>query len=187
MKRLAKFQTIAALMVLGLAGIAGAKDPAAKSAPAKVTEPAKGTLEYKVRHQLLMLPYYNVFDNLTYRVDNGTVTLFGDVTQPWLKSDAENAVKHIEGVTRVDNQIEVLPLSPFDNQIRRATYFAIYGYGPLQRYGWGTQPSIRIIVKNGNVKLEGVVDSETDRNLAYIRANGVANVFSVSNDLRVVD
>jgi len=150
-----------------------------------VTEPAKGTLEYKVRHQLLMLPYYNVFDNLTYRVDNGTVTLFGDVTQPWLKRDAENAVKHIEGVTRVDDQIEVLPLSPFDNQIRRATYFAIYGYGPLQRYGWGTQPSIRIIVKNGTVKLEGVVDSQTDRNLAYIRANGVPNVFSVSNDLQV--
>ncbi len=102
-----------------------------------------------------------------------------------LKSDAEHAVKHIEGVTRVDNQIEVLPLSPFDNQIRRQTYFAIYGFGPLQRYGWGTQPSIRIIVKNGNISLQGVVNSETDRNLVYLRANGVPGVFSVSNDLRV--
>jgi hyperosmotically inducible protein len=180
MKRLAKLQTIAALAVFGLAGIAGAKNP-----PTKENEPVKGSLEYKVRHELLMLPYYTVFDNLNYRVDNGTVTLFGDVTKPWLKSDAENAVKHLEGVTRVDNRIEVLPLSPFDSQIRRRTYFAIYGYGPLERYGWGTQPSIRIIVKNGTVKLEGIVGSEADRNLAYIRANGVPNVFSVSNELRV--
>jgi hyperosmotically inducible protein len=172
MKRLRGFQKAAALGLL-LAGLAAAKNPTPSS------------LQDKVRHQLVMLPYYNVFDNLSFRVDGGQVTLFGQVTQPMLKSDAQNAVKHVEGVTSVDNEIEVLPLSPFDNQIRRATYFAIYGYGPLERYGMGTQPSIRIIVKNGNVTLAGVVANEMDRNLAAMRANRVAGVFSVSNELVV--
>jgi hyperosmotically inducible protein len=147
--------------------------------------PTAGSLEDKVRHQLVTLPYYNVFDDLSYRVDNGVVTLFGKVTDPVVKRDAENAVKHLEGVQRVDNQIEVLPLSSFDNRIRLQTYFAIYGYGPLQRYGLGTQPPIHILVKNGNVTLTGVVHSEADRNLAFLRANGVPGAFSVTNDLRV--
>ncbi len=172
MKKLTGFQKAAALGLL-LAGLAGAKNP------------TPSTLQDKVRHQLVMLPYYNVFDNLSFRVDSGQVTLFGQVTQPVLKSDAQNAVKHVEGVTSVDNEIEVLPLSPFDNQIRRATYFAIYGFGPLERYGMGTQPSIRIIVKNGNVTLAGVVANEMDRNLAAMRANRVSGVFSVSNELVV--
>jgi hyperosmotically inducible protein len=172
MKRLTGFQKAAALGLI-LAGFAGAKNP------------NPGTLEDKVRHQLVMLPYYNVFDNLAFRVDEGKVTLFGQVTKPVLKSDAQNAVKHVEGVTSIDNEIEVLPLSPFDDQIRRATYFAIYGFGPLERYGMGTQPSIRILVKNGNVTLAGVVSSETDRSLAAMRANRVPGVFSVSNDLVV--
>lgn len=173
MKTLKTFQKVAAVAVV-LAGLAIAKNP-----------PAPGSLEDQVRHQLVMLPYYNVFDNLAYRVDNGKVTLFGEVTNPVLKSDAQNAVKHLEGVTSVENQIEVLPLSTFDNRIRRATYFAIYGFGPLERYGMGTQPSIRILVKNGHVTLAGVVASDTDRNLANIRANGVSGVFSVSNELVV--
>jgi len=143
------------------------------------------TLEDKVRHELVMLPYFNVFDDLSFRVDNGVVTLFGNVTQPVVKRDAESAIKHLEGVAKVDNQIEVAPLSPFDNRVRLQTYFAIYGYGPLQRYGLGTQPPIRILVKNGHVTLAGVVASEADRNLAFLRANGVAGVFSVTNDLRV--
>jgi hyperosmotically inducible protein len=147
--------------------------------------PKLGTLEDKVRHELVMLPYFNVFDDISFRVDNGAVTLFGSVTQPTVKHDAEAVVKRLEGVTRVDNQIEVLPLSPFDNHIRRQTYFAIYGYGPLQRYGLGTQPPIRILVKNGHVTLTGVVASEMDRNLAYMRASSVPGVFSVTNDLRV--
>lgn len=171
MKKISGFHKVAAVGLL-LAGFLSAKNP---------TSP--GTLEDKVRHELVMLPYYNVFDNLSYRVDGSKVILFGEVTQPVLKSDAESAVKHIEGVTSVDNQIEVLPLSPFDNQIRRATYFAIYGFGPLERYGMGTQPSIRILVKNGNVTLAGKVASETDRNLAALRANQVHGVFSVTNDL----
>ena len=139
----------------------------------------------QVRHELLMLPYFNVFDDLSYKVENGVVTLTGQVTQPILSRDAENAVRRIEGVERVNNQIEVLPLSPFDNRVRLQTYRAIYGYSPLERYGLGTQPSIRILVKNGNVTLSGVVRNKADRNLAFLRANGVPGVFSVTNDLRI--
>ena len=143
------------------------------------------SLEDRVQHELLMLPYYNVFDNLAFRVDNGTVILFGQVTQPVVSDDAVSSVKHLEGVTAVKNEIEVLPLSDFDNQIRWRTYFAIYGYGPLQHYSMGTQPPIRIIVKNGNVTLQGNVLNEGDRNIVYIRANGVPGVFSVTNELKV--
>ena len=140
----------------------------------------------KVRHELLMLPYYGIFDDLAFRVDGGTVTLLGEVTRPTLKSDAENVVKRIEGVTNVINQIEVLPLSPMDNQIRMAEYRAIYGDPVLStRYGFQALPSIHIIVKNGHVRLEGVVANEADKNLVGIRANGVPNVFSVENDLQV--
>lgn len=142
-------------------------------------------LEMKVRHELVTLPYLSVFDDLSFRVDGSTVTLFGEVTKPILKSDAGNVVKDVEGVTRVINNIEVLPLSPMDWQIRTAEYRAIYGYPALQRYGMGTMPSIRIIVKNGNVTLKGFVDSATDKQLAYTRAMGVANVFTVTNDLQV--
>jgi hyperosmotically inducible protein len=145
----------------------------------------KGDLNREVRHELLMLPYFGIFDNLSYRVDGNVVTLFGQVTRPTLKSDAGNVVKRIEGVARVNNQIEVLPLSPMDDRIRLATYRAIYGYGPLQRYGLGAQPPIHIIVKNGHVKLEGVVANQFDKNAANIRANQVPGVFSVENRLVV--
>lgn len=140
----------------------------------------------EVRHQLVMLPYYGVFDDLAFRVDGGKVTLLGDVTRPTLKSDAENVVKRIEGVTQVDNKIEVLPLSPMDNQVRMAEYRAIYGDSVLStRYGYRALPSIHIIVKNGNVTLEGVVANQGDKNLINVRANGVPNVFAVTNNLQV--
>ncbi len=145
----------------------------------------EGNLADKVRHQLVMLPYYNIFDSLAYRVDGSNVTLYGEVTRPVLKSDAERAVKHIEGVGQVVNEIKVLPLSPFDDQIRRATYRAIFNYGGLYRYAMGANPSIHIIVDNGHVTLEGVVSSQMDKNIAGIRANGVFGVFSVKNDLKV--
>jgi hyperosmotically inducible periplasmic protein len=118
-------------------------------------------------------------------VDGDKVTLFGQVTRPTLKSDAEAAVKSIEGVSSVVNNIEVLPPSPMDDQIRRAVYRAIYSEPALSRYSIQAVPSIHIIVKNGNVTLEGVVDNETDKNLAYLRASQVPNVFSVKNNLVV--
>src|ERR1700722_20077491 len=114
----------------------------------------------EVRHELVMLPYYSVFDNLAYRVDGSKVTLFGQVVRPTLKSDAENVVKRVEGVTAVDNQIEVLPVSPNDDGIRRAVYRAIFSKPELDRYAMGAIPSIHIIVKNGNVTLVGVVSTE---------------------------
>jgi len=140
-------------------------------------------LTREVRHQLLLLPYYSVFDNLMFKVDGDKVTLLGQVVRPTLKSDAEAAVKGIEGVASLDNQIEVLPVSPMDDQLRRAVYRTLYSDGSLSKYGWSALPSIHIIVKNGHVTLEGVVDSESDKNLANLRANGVPNVFSVTNNL----
>jgi hyperosmotically inducible protein len=137
----------------------------------------------EVRHRLVMLPWYSVFDNLAYKVEGDKVTLYGQVTRPTLKSDAEAVVKGIEGVSTVVNNIEVLPPSPMDDQLRRALYRAIYGDPGLSRYSIQAVPSIHIIVKNGNVTLEGAVDSEADKNLAGIRANQVPNVFSVKNNL----
>jgi hyperosmotically inducible protein len=139
----------------------------------------------EVRHELVMLPYYGIFDDLAYRVDGGKVTLFGSVTRPTLKSDAEKAVKRVEGVTQVDNQIEVLPLSPNDDRIRRDVYRAIFSKPGMEKYQLGAVPPIHIIVKNGNVTLVGPVAGEMDKNLAGIAANGVSGVFAVKNDLRV--
>jgi hyperosmotically inducible protein len=142
-------------------------------------------LTQEVRHQLVLLPFYSVFDNLEYKVDGSEVTLLGQVTLPTVKIDAENAVKRIEGVTKVVNDIELLPVSPMDDQIRRAEFRAIYGEPALQRYAFGPVPPIHIIVKGGHVTLEGVVANQADKELVYMRANGVPGVFSVTNNLRV--
>ncbi len=139
----------------------------------------------EVRHELVMLPYYGVFDNLTYRVDGTTVTLMGQVTKPTLKSDAGNVVKGIEGVERVDNKIQVLPLSSIDDGIRLAEYRAIYGTPGLDRYAMQAVPPIHIIVENGKVTLEGVVSTQADKDTAGVRANTVNGVFSVVNNLRL--
>ena len=140
----------------------------------------------EVHHELVLLPYYGVFDNLAYRVSpEGTVTLIGQVARPTLKSDAENAVKRIEGVERVDNQIQVLPTSPMDDQIRLATYRAIYGNSVLSPYGLRAVPPIHIIVDQGHVTLEGVVAKQMDKQVAEMQAKSVPNVFSVTNNLRV--
>ena len=146
---------------------------------------AQERITREVRHELLMLPYFGVFDNIAFKVDGYTVTLLGQVVRPTLKSDAGNVVKHIEGVEKVDNQIEVLPPSPMDDRLRLRLYRTIYGYPALEKYALGVQKPIRIIVKNGNVTLEGVVDNEGDKNFAGIRANGVSGIFSVTNNLRV--
>jgi hyperosmotically inducible protein len=142
-------------------------------------------IEKEVRHEILMEPFFIVFDNVDFRVEGGTVTLMGQVTRPVVKSNIEKAVKGIEGVEKVVNQIEVLPVSPNDDRIRLRLYRAIYGYAPLQRYAMPVIKPIRIIVKNGRVTLEGVVNSEADKTLVNMRANGVSGVFSVMNDLRV--
>jgi hyperosmotically inducible protein len=166
------------LLSIATFGVAQDRDQASAKAQERITR--------EVRHELLMLPYFGVFDNIAYKVDGYTVTLLGQVTRPSLKSDAENVVKRIEGVEKVDNQIEVLPPSPMDDRLRRRLYRAIYGYPALEKYALGVQKPIRIIVKNGHVTLEGVVDNDGDKNLAGIRANGVSGIFSVTNNLQVV-
>ena len=132
-----------------------------------------------------MLPYYSVFDNLEFSVNGYQVTLMGQVVRPTLKSDAENVVKRIEGVERVVNKIKVLPASFNDNRIRRATYRAIYGHPALSRYALQPVPPIHIIVDNGHVTLVGAVASQMDKNIAYLEANNVPDVFSVTNKLQV--
>jgi hyperosmotically inducible periplasmic protein len=150
------------------------------------TNPAQMRIQKEVRHELLMLPYFGVFDNIAFQVNAGTVTLLGQVSRPTLKSDAEGAIKRIEGVDHVVNNIEVLPASPTDDRLRLILFRAIYNYPGLEKYSLGVQKPIRIIVKNGHVTLEGVVDSDGDKNLANIRANGVPGIFSVTNNLQVV-
>ena len=154
---------------------------------AVATSGAKGQdrITREVRHELVMLPYYGVFDNLTYRVDGTAVTLMGQVTKPTLKSDAGNVVKGIEGVERVDNKIQVLPLSSMDDGLRLAEYRAIYGTPGLDRYAMQAVPPIHIIVDNGKVTLEGVVATQADKDTAGVRANTVNGVFSVTNNLRL--
>ncbi len=139
----------------------------------------------EVRHELMSVPWYSVFDILQYSVNGDNVTLTGAVVNPTVKSDAENAVKHIEGVGKVDDQIEILPASPMDSQIRLAEYRAIYSQPTLSRYGLGSYQSIHIIVRGGHVTLEGSVDSDSDKNVAAIAAKSVPNVFSVTNNLAV--
>ena len=140
----------------------------------------------EVHHELVMLPFYGVFDNLAYKVaPDGTVTLLGEVSRPTLKSDAENVVKRIEGVERVDNQIKVLPTSPNDDRIRRAVYRAIYGNEVLSQYALRAVPPIHIIVENGNVTLEGVVARQMDKQVAEMQAKSVPGVFSVNDNLKV--
>jgi len=146
---------------------------------------AQERIAREVRHELLMLPYFGVFDNIAFKVEGSTVTLLGQVVRPTLKSDSENVVKHIEGVEKVDNQIEVLPVSPMDDGLRLRLYREIYGFPALEKYALGVQKPIRIIVKNGHVTLEGVVDNEADKKMAGLRANGVPGIFSVANNLRV--
>jgi hyperosmotically inducible protein len=168
-------------------GLVAAKDNDKQHMDPYITGPVdEGRMVQEIRHQLVMLPYFGVFDDLGFTISGGTVTLVGEVTQPVLKSNAGNAVRKVEGVASVVNNIEVLPLSPNDDNIRRGVYRAIYGDPMLStRYGYRALPSIHIIVKNGNVRLEGVVANEMDRNVAGIRANAVPGAFHVDNDLKV--
>lgn len=169
--------SLAATLMLGLAS--------ADAQSSSATQRSQERVEREVRHELVMLPQLTIFDNLAYKVDGDTVTLLGQVRNPVLKDEAGSVVKKIEGVEQVNNQIEILPPSPNDDRIRRQVARAIFGDDQLFRYSMGALPPIHIIVKNGHVTLEGVVDSQRDKDVAGIRANGVPGVFSVENNLKV--
>jgi hyperosmotically inducible periplasmic protein len=174
---------ILSVTLLGVMAFASALPLAAK--PAKPAE--AGTVETmkKIRKELVTLPFYGVFDNLAYKYEDGVVTLYGQVVRPTTKSGAERVVSRVPGVEQVVNKIEVLPLSSFDDRIRLATYRAIYRQPGLDRLALQAVPPVHIIVRNGHVTLEGVVPTEGDAIRAYVAANGVSNVFSVTNNLRV--
>jgi hyperosmotically inducible periplasmic protein len=178
---------LSAILALGTTGLAFA---ASVDQPSQqITNTADARLEQRlskqVRHELNMIPQFTVFDNLAYRVDGGTVTLFGQVRDGIVKDSAEARVKHLEGVERVDNQIEILPASFNDDRIRGQVARAIFNDPRLFNYAIQPTPPIHIIVKNGHVDLEGVVRTQAEKDDAFIRANGVSGVFSVQNNLQV--
>ena len=150
-----------------------------------ISPQAQQRLEREVRHELVMLPFFGVFDNLTFKITGYNVELMGQVTRPTLKTDAEQAVKRIEGVEKVTNNIEVLPVSPNDDRVRVAVYRALFSDTSLERYALQAVPPIHIIVKGGHVTLEGVVANEGDKNVASVRAKQVPGIFSVTNHLRI--
>ena len=191
------------VLFLGLSGLASAQSAQPPQSKQSVQTPPSGSqgeqpadealspqsqdkLVREIRHELIMLPYYGVFDNLAFRLQGRTVILEGQVANSILKPDAANVVKRVEGVEKVINNIEVLPPSPMDQRIREQVYRAIYNYGPLFKYANLSIPPIHIIVKNGNVTLEGVVNNETDKGLCTMRVKQVPSVFNVTNNLRVV-
>jgi hyperosmotically inducible periplasmic protein len=178
---------LSAILALGTTGLAFA---ASVDQPSQqITNTADARLEQRlskeVRHELNMIPQFTVFDNLAYRVDGGTVTLLGQVRDGIVKDSAEARVKHLEGVERVDNQIEILPASFNDDRIRGQVARAIFNDPRLFNYAIQPTPPIHIIVKNGHVDLEGVVRTQAEKDDAFIRANGVSGVFSVQNNLQV--
>lgn len=185
--------TILAVLFLSMAAFAdnssvqdAQTDSAQSTRSTALSQKGVDRIVKEAHHELVMLPFYGVFDNLLYQVSpEGTVTLLGQVSRPTLKSDAERAVKEIEGVERVDNQIKVLPVSPSDDRVRRATYRKIYGNSVLSQYQLRAVPPIHIIVENGHVTLEGVVARKMEKQIAGIQANSVSGVFSVENNLRV--
>jgi len=165
----------AALLVVPSVVLAGPSDAV----------PEATGLEKQVRHELLLLPYYSVFDNLNFQVEGVNVTLTGQVTNPTLKASAERAVRRLEGVESVANEIAVLPLSAHDDLIRWRMFHAIYGNSALHKYGVGANRPIHIIVQHGHVTLLGVVLNEMDKTITSMAANRVPGVFSVSNQLRI--
>jgi len=178
------------LMALTASAQISSNGPVVKDYTQQVSgeNPAEAKIAKEVRHEILMLPWYSLFDDLEFSVQGRTVTLSGFVTSEHAstKSDAEGAVKHIEGVDKVIDNIKVLPPSPMDSQAREQVYAALSRTGGLSRYFWEAAPSIHIIVDNQRVTLAGFVNSEGDKNMATLAANGVPGVFQVTNNLRVV-
>jgi hyperosmotically inducible protein len=175
------------VFTLGVAGTAVASSNGDVCQPAVTSRSSafEQRLSGEVRHQLAMIPQFTVFDNLAYRVDGRTVVLYGQVRNAVIKDVAEKSVKRLEGVERVENKIEILPASFNDDRIRRQVARAMFRDARLSSYAIQPVPPIHIIVKNGHVNLEGVVRTQTDKDDAFIRANGVPGVFSVQNNLKV--
>jgi hyperosmotically inducible periplasmic protein len=178
---------LTAVLAFGTTGLAfaGSTDQVSPSVGASANVLREQRIAAEVRHELAMIPQYSIFDNLAYRVDGNTVTLTGQVRDAIVKDSAEKRVKHLEGVERVNNQIEILPASFNDDRIRRHVALAVFNDPRLSSYAIQPVPPIHIIVKNGHVDLEGVVRTQTDKDDAFIRANGVPGVFSVDNNLQV--
>jgi hyperosmotically inducible protein len=184
MRRFAIWPALFALFfALAAPSLSTQTTPAKKSA--KPEEKAPFSLTREIRHQIRILPFYSVFDSIAFALNGNIVTLTGQVLRPTLKEHAEAAVKSIEGVSGVVNRIEVLPVSSADNDLRRAVYRALFEDSTLARYAVPAIPSIHIIVKDASVTLEGSVTSASDKELAGLRASGVANVLSAKNNLVV--
>ena len=184
MKKL-NFAAILAALVIGIGTLSGPTANAAGKTDRPSTPQSYSRLSKEVRKKLLTLPYYGVFDNLAYSINGNTVTLHGQVVRPSTKSDAARNVATVPGVAKVVNNIEVLPVSGFDDSIRIRTLRALQRTGSLYRYFVGSNPSLHIVVDRGHVTLTGVVSSKLDRQLAYMTAQQVPGTFSVTNDLRL--
>jgi hyperosmotically inducible protein len=182
-----KFPLFFSMCLLVSSALAQQKPPTQLGTRPTPNSAALARVGEEVRHELAMMPYYSVFDWIEGQVKgNDTVVLRGEVTRPTTKSDAENRVKKIESVAKVDSQIEVLPISPSDDAIRIAMYRALFKYdGPLFRYSTQARIPIHIIVNNGRVTLKGIVANDGDKQIAYTYARGVPNVFEVKNELVV--
>src|SRR5438270_9999812 len=184
-KGLHTYTFLAAVLALGTTGLALASSTDQSTQTVNSNARLEQRLSSQVRHELNMIPQFTVFDNLAYRVEGSTVTLYGQVRDAIVKDSAEARVKRLEGVERVDNQIEILPASFNDDRIRRRVALAVFNDPRLSNYAIQPVPPIHIIVKNGHVNLEGVVRTQAEKDDAFIRANGVSGVFSVKNNLLV--
>ena len=171
-------------LILAASSLPAQHPPAAKPAAA-APKSEESQLSREIRHQLIVLPYYSVFDYIAFTLDTDKVTLSGYVLRPTLKAHAEAAVKSLEGVSSVKNLIEVLPKSSTDDDSRRAVYRAIFEDSTLQRYAVPEVPVIHVILRNGEVTLEGAVLTEAEKNLASTRASGVSGISSVKNNLTI--
>ena len=173
-------QRLLGLLVAGVMATAGFA-ATTTSVPAPDAQIAQ-----QIAKEIRMYSRYTIWDHVNLRVNNGEVQLLGEVSQPWKKQDLERLAMNVPGVTSVANELKVLPLSSFDNDIRIRVARAVYGHPSLSRYSMQAVPPIHIIVDNGRVKLEGVVNSDMEKTIAGIQAGSAGLSFgAVENNLRV--
>jgi hyperosmotically inducible protein len=173
------------IVLLSVLAVSSGWSTAASAQSQEATRRLQERITREVYHELVMLPELSIFDHLAFKVDGGNVTLLGEVRNAFLKDSAEKAVKHIEGVESIKNEIEVLPASINDDRIRQRVARAIFRDDRLFHYSLGSVPPIHIIVKGGHVTLKGAVNNQVDKDAAGLRANSVSGVFSVTNELEV--